>query len=82
MIIKLKAINILLIIYNKVSYLVIIEYRMLRLKVVQSTLFDAIIPDHKSLHEFYEIDKLLDWKRIEKLLAVVYASKEGVSSAQ
>jgi len=53
---------------------------MPRLKVGRSTLFDAIISDHKSLHEFDEIDKLLDWKRIEKLLEAVYTSKEGGSS--
>ena len=45
-----------------------------RLRVGRGTLFDAIIPDHRSLHEF---DKLLDWKRIETYLEVVYTSKEG-----
>lgn len=53
---------------------------MPRLKVGRSTLFDAIISGHKSLHEFDEIDKLLDWKRIEKLLEAVYTAKEGGSS--
>ena len=53
---------------------------MRRLKVGRGTLFDAIIPDHKSFHECDEIDKLLDWRRIESYLEVVYISKEGCSS--
>ena len=53
---------------------------MPRLNVGTSTLFDAIIPDHKSLHEFDEIDALLDWKRIEAHLSCVYNSKEGGAS--
>jgi IS5 family transposase len=53
---------------------------MRRLRVGRGTLFDAIIPDHRSLHEFDEIDNLLDWKRIETYLEVVYTSKEGGSS--
>lgn len=53
---------------------------MPRLNVGISTLFDAIIPDHKSLHEFDEIDALLDWKRIEAHLSSVYCSKEGGAS--
>jgi IS5 family transposase len=44
------------------------------------TLFDSIIPDHKSLHEFDGIDDLLDWKRIESHLSLVYGSKEGGAS--
>lgn len=53
---------------------------MPRLNVGTPTLFDAIIPDHKSLHEFDEIDALLDWKRIEAHLFCVYNSKEGGAS--
>lgn len=53
---------------------------MPRLKVGKSTLFDAILPKHKSLSEFDDIDKMLDWKRIEEHLAPVYGSKEGGSS--
>jgi IS5 family transposase len=53
---------------------------MRRLKVGKRTIFDMLITDHKSLHEFDDIDALLDWKRIENHLAVVYSSKEGGSS--
>jgi len=53
---------------------------MPRLKVGKSTLFDAILPKHKSLSEFDDIDKMLDWKRIEEHLAPVYGSKEEGSS--
>lgn len=53
---------------------------MRRLRVGRGTIFDALIPDHKSLQEFDEIDKLLDWKRIERYLEVLYSSKEGGSS--
>jgi IS5 family transposase len=53
---------------------------MPRLTVGTSTLFDSMIPDHKSLHEFDEIDALLDWKRIEAHLSCVYGSKEGGAS--
>jgi transposase, IS5 family len=53
---------------------------MPRLNIGTPTLFDAIIPDHKSLHEFDEIDALLDWKRIEADLSWVYNSKEGGAS--
>jgi IS5 family transposase len=53
---------------------------MPRLKMGRSTLFDVMLSDHKSLHEFDDIDKLLNWDRIKGHLAPVYASKEGGSS--
>lgn len=53
---------------------------MPRLELGRSTLFDAILPDHKSLHEFDEIYKLLDWQRIEVHLSSIYAAKEGGAS--
>ena len=53
---------------------------MPRLTIGTSTLFDTIIPDHESLHEFDAIDALLDWKQIEAHLSCVYNSKEGGAS--
>ena len=44
---------------------------MPRLNVGTATLFDTLIVDHKSLHEFDDIEKLLDWKKIEKIVVGV-----------
>ena len=40
---------------------------MRRLNVGNPTLFDNM-RDHESLHEFDDIEKLLDWKKLEKHL--------------
>lgn len=53
---------------------------MPRLKVGSPTLFDDMMPDHASLHELDKIEGLLDWKKIETVLSVVYAGKAGGSS--
>ena len=53
---------------------------MPRLNVGTATLFDTMIVDHKSLHEFDDIEKLLDWKKIEKIVEGVYNSPEGGAS--
>lgn len=53
---------------------------MPHLSVGDKTLFDTIIFDHKSLHEFDEIEALLDWSRLEAHLSNVYNSKEGGAS--
>lgn len=53
---------------------------MPRLKIGNNTLFDTVITDHKSLHEFDQIDELLDWGKLESLMDCVYNSKEGGAS--
>lgn len=53
---------------------------MPRKKVGKATLFDRIIYDHKSLHEFDDVDAILNWGKIESLLSVIYNAKEGGSS--
>lgn len=53
---------------------------MARLKVGRANLFDTLIVDHKNLHEFDEIDKLLDWSKIEEHLSSIYSSNEGGAS--
>lgn len=52
---------------------------MRRLNVGNPTLFDNM-RDHASLHEFDDIEKLLDWKKLEKHLAPIYSSSEGGAS--
>jgi len=53
---------------------------MPRLNIGRATIFDAMIADHKSLHEFDKIDDLVDWGKIEDLLSCIYSSCEGGAS--
>ena len=53
---------------------------MTRQYIGHPTLLDHQIPDHKSLHDLDDIYALLNWKRIESILAPLYQSKDGPSS--
>lgn len=53
---------------------------MPRLNVGIATLLDRLIVDHKSLHEYDDIENLLDGKKLEKIVEGVYSSPEGGAS--
>ena len=46
-------------------------------KTNSKTLFNTILPDHKSLHELDEIEQIIDWKAIEKILHPLYLHTRG-----
>lgn len=50
---------------------------MSRKKVGNATLFDAALHQNKILHEFDDIYKLIDWDRIEGLLAGIHSARLG-----
>lgn len=43
----------------------------------QTSLADALAVEHKALKELDEVQTLIDWTRIEKLLSEVHANKKG-----
>jgi hypothetical protein len=45
--------------------------------VGRANLLEALIVDHKNLHEYDEIDRLLAWSEIGAHLSSVYSSNEG-----
>jgi IS5 family transposase len=43
----------------------------------QTTLVDAMLIEHDALKELDDVHELIDWSRIENLLAVLHASTRG-----
>jgi transposase, IS5 family len=45
--------------------------------LAQTSLSDALVKHHEALEELDGIDRLIDWKAIEKLMAGIHAKKQG-----
>ena len=45
--------------------------------IAQTSLSDALVKHHAALEELDGIDRLVDWKAIEKLMAGIHAKKQG-----
>ena len=44
----------------------------------QLSLTDYLVPDHAALHDLDDVTSVLNWERLEELLARIYASVTGV----
>jgi transposase, IS5 family len=53
---------------------------MARKNIGNRSLFDSALSNHKVMHEFDDIYKLVDWDKIEALLACVHSSSCGGAS--
>lgn len=53
---------------------------MARKNIGNSSLFDSALSNHKVMHDFDDIYKLVDWGKIEALLACVHSSSCGGTS--
>ena len=45
--------------------------------LAQTNLSDALIKHHEALEELDGIDRLIDWKAIEKQMVGIHAKKQG-----
>ena len=45
-------------------------------KTNSETLFNGILPDHKSLHELDEIENIINWKEIKKYYILCILTQE------
>lgn len=45
--------------------------------IAQTSLSDALVKHHAALEELDGIDRLVDWKAIEKLMVGIHAKKQG-----
>ena len=46
----------------------------------QRSLADSLVTDHKALHDFDDIDKLIVWQEVKELLAGIHDKKCGNSA--
>ena len=46
----------------------------------QRSLADSLVTDHKALHDFDDIDKLINWQKIKEQLAGIHDKKCGNSA--
>ena len=47
----------------------------------QRSLADSLVTDHKALHDFDDIDKLINWQKIKEQLAGIHNKKCGNCTA-